>query len=195
VAAAHGLARQLVRNRAERRQLVTDEMEAFDRGLPFADPAVADLERTIIARAFASLPERWQAVLWHTESPTRQVTGTAATAPLDLGFHGLARIPVHQAFADVTGLVAQHGSGTWSATAPVPRGWPGWPRGTQAGQPAHPAPNRPPRGELLRRRHPYLVGMITAATPLAPPTSPAPTTPPVPTPGTRVPAAAPRPTC
>src|SRR6266536_1912398 len=112
VAAAHGLARQLVRNRAEaddvvaetfakildllyrgggpddafrpylltavrraaydrhraeRRQLVTDEMEAFDRGVPFADPAVADLERTMIARAFASLPERWQAVLWHTE--------------------------------------------------------------------------------------------------------------------------------
>jgi RNA polymerase sigma factor (sigma-70 family) len=112
VAAAHGLARQLVRNRAEaddvvaetfakildllhrgggpddafrpylltavrraaydrhraeRRQLVTDEMEAFDRGVPFADPAVADLERTMIARAFASLPERWQAVLWHPE--------------------------------------------------------------------------------------------------------------------------------
>src|SRR6266702_6548141 len=55
------------RHRAERRQLVTDEMETFDRGVPFADPAVADLERTMIARAFASLPERWQAVLWHTE--------------------------------------------------------------------------------------------------------------------------------
>jgi RNA polymerase sigma factor (sigma-70 family) len=55
------------RHRAERRQLVTDEMEAFDRGVPFADPTVADLERTMIARAFASLPERWQAVLWHTE--------------------------------------------------------------------------------------------------------------------------------
>ena len=46
------------RHRAERRQLVTDEMETFDRGVPFADPAVADLERTMIARAFASLPER-----------------------------------------------------------------------------------------------------------------------------------------
>jgi RNA polymerase sigma factor (sigma-70 family) len=55
------------RHRAERRQVVTDEMEAFDPGVPFADPAVADLERTMIARAFASLPERWQAVLWHTE--------------------------------------------------------------------------------------------------------------------------------
>ena len=30
-------------------------------------PAVADLERTMIARAFASLPERWQVVLGHTE--------------------------------------------------------------------------------------------------------------------------------
>src|SRR2546430_1997198 len=55
------------RHRAERRQLVTDEREAFDRGVPSADRAVADLERTMIARAFASLPERWQAVLWHTE--------------------------------------------------------------------------------------------------------------------------------
>jgi RNA polymerase sigma factor (sigma-70 family) len=55
------------RHRAERRQIVTDRLETFDPGVPFADPAVADLERTMIARAFASLPERWQAVLWHTE--------------------------------------------------------------------------------------------------------------------------------
>ncbi len=55
------------RHRAVRRQVVTDEMEAFDPGVPFADPAVADLERIMIARAFASLPERWQTVLWQTE--------------------------------------------------------------------------------------------------------------------------------
>jgi RNA polymerase sigma factor (sigma-70 family) len=35
--------------------------------VPFSDPAVAGLERTLAARAFARLPERWQAVLWHTE--------------------------------------------------------------------------------------------------------------------------------
>ncbi|MGQ0838386.1 sigma-70 family RNA polymerase sigma factor [Actinokineospora sp.] len=35
--------------------------------VPFADTAVAGLERTLAARAFALLPERWQAVLWHTE--------------------------------------------------------------------------------------------------------------------------------
>jgi RNA polymerase sigma factor (sigma-70 family) len=55
------------RHRAERKQVLSDEMEAFDPGVPFADPAVADLERSMVARAFASLPERWQAVLWQTE--------------------------------------------------------------------------------------------------------------------------------
>jgi RNA polymerase sigma factor (sigma-70 family) len=34
---------------------------------PFIDPAVAGLERSLAARAFATLPERWRAVLWHTE--------------------------------------------------------------------------------------------------------------------------------
>ena len=55
------------RGRAERRVQHTDEIEAFDSGAPFADPAVAELERSMIARAFQSLPERWQTVLWHTE--------------------------------------------------------------------------------------------------------------------------------
>ena len=62
--------------------------------------------------------------------PARQVGGTGATAPVDLGFRSPARIPVHQAFADVTGLVAQYGSGAWSAAAPAPVGWP---CGAQAG--------------------------------------------------------------
>src|SRR5699024_4199295 len=31
------------------------------------DPAVAQQENAIVARAFASLPERWLVVLWHTE--------------------------------------------------------------------------------------------------------------------------------
>ena len=34
---------------------------------PFRDTAVAGLERSLAAKAFARLPERWQAVLWHTE--------------------------------------------------------------------------------------------------------------------------------
>jgi len=34
---------------------------------PFRDTAMAGLERSLAAKAFARLPERWQAVLWHTE--------------------------------------------------------------------------------------------------------------------------------
>uniref|UniRef100_UPI000A3FDC87 sigma-70 family RNA polymerase sigma factor n=1 Tax=Nocardiopsis trehalosi TaxID=109329 RepID=UPI000A3FDC87 len=55
------------RTRGERRQVATDDMETFDSGEPFVDPALEGLERSLIARAFLSLPERWQAVLWHTE--------------------------------------------------------------------------------------------------------------------------------
>src|SRR5216683_2209808 len=55
------------RHRTQRRQVTSGDMEAFDPGVPFIDPAVAGLERTMIARAFLSLPKRWQAVLWHTE--------------------------------------------------------------------------------------------------------------------------------
>ncbi|MEO6083128.1 MAG: sigma-70 family RNA polymerase sigma factor [Umezawaea sp.] len=35
--------------------------------VPFSDTAVAGLERSMAARAYAQLPERWQTVLWHTE--------------------------------------------------------------------------------------------------------------------------------
>jgi RNA polymerase sigma factor (sigma-70 family) len=55
------------RYRLEHRQLSTDSLAEFDPGEPFEDPAVAGLEQSMIARAFRSLPERWQAVLWHTE--------------------------------------------------------------------------------------------------------------------------------
>ena len=35
--------------------------------MPFRDTAVEGFESAAAARAFASLPERWQLVLWHTE--------------------------------------------------------------------------------------------------------------------------------
>ncbi|WP_394620693.1 sigma-70 family RNA polymerase sigma factor [Lentzea sp. JNUCC 0626] len=34
--------------------------------VPFRDVAVDDLDQTLAATAFATLPERWQTVLWHT---------------------------------------------------------------------------------------------------------------------------------
>ena len=42
-------------------------MTPFDPGVPFQDTAVAGFESGAAAKAFASLPERWQLVLWHLE--------------------------------------------------------------------------------------------------------------------------------
>ncbi|MEU9126398.1 choice-of-anchor C family protein, partial [Streptomyces sp. NPDC048506] len=50
-----------------RRAMPTPEMEAFAPLLPFEDPVLAALEASLVGRAFAALPERWQTVLWHTE--------------------------------------------------------------------------------------------------------------------------------
>ncbi|GGV16180.1 hypothetical protein GCM10010182_41210 [Actinomadura cremea] len=55
------------RHRADRRVHPTDRIDDLDRGTPFEDPAVRDLERSMVLGAFHSLPERWQTVLWHTE--------------------------------------------------------------------------------------------------------------------------------
>jgi RNA polymerase sigma factor (sigma-70 family) len=58
---------QVDRFRAGSRLHTTDDMDAFDPGVPFRDTAVEGFESAAAARAFASLPERWQLVLWHTE--------------------------------------------------------------------------------------------------------------------------------
>jgi RNA polymerase sigma factor (sigma-70 family) len=55
------------RTRRDRRVEVTDDLTRHDPGVPFVDTAVEGLERSLAARAFARLPERWQLVLWHTE--------------------------------------------------------------------------------------------------------------------------------
>jgi RNA polymerase sigma factor (sigma-70 family) len=53
--------------RAGSRLHTTDDLAPFDPGVPFRDTAVEGFESAAAARAFASLPERWQLVLWHTE--------------------------------------------------------------------------------------------------------------------------------
>ncbi|HEY0487488.1 MAG TPA: sigma-70 family RNA polymerase sigma factor [Mycobacteriales bacterium] len=55
------------RIRRDRRLEVTGDMEPHDPGVPFVDTALEGLERSLAARAFARLPERWQMVLWHLE--------------------------------------------------------------------------------------------------------------------------------
>ena len=55
------------RIRAGARLHPTDDLTPFDPGVPFRDTAIEGFENAAAARAFASLPERWQLVLWHTE--------------------------------------------------------------------------------------------------------------------------------
>lgn len=55
------------RIRSTARLRTTDDLTPFDPGVPFRDTAVEGFESAAAARAFASLPERWQLVLWHTE--------------------------------------------------------------------------------------------------------------------------------
>ncbi len=53
--------------RSNQRLTTTDDLTPFDPGVPFTDTAVAGFEGGAAAKAFASLPERWQLVLWHLE--------------------------------------------------------------------------------------------------------------------------------
>jgi RNA polymerase sigma factor (sigma-70 family) len=55
------------RIRATARLHTTGDLTPYDPGVPFRDSAVEEFESGAAARAFASLPERWQLVLWHTE--------------------------------------------------------------------------------------------------------------------------------
>ncbi|MFG1708763.1 sigma-70 family RNA polymerase sigma factor [Nonomuraea sp. M3C6] len=78
------------RSRVESRQVTTGEIELYDPGLPFVDPALVGLEKSLIARAFLSLPERWRAVLWHTEVERSR---PAEVAPLlGLSANGVAAL-------------------------------------------------------------------------------------------------------
>jgi RNA polymerase sigma factor (sigma-70 family) len=58
------------KTRRDRKLELSDDVETVGGAKvaePFSDTAVAGLERSLAAKAFARLPERWQAVLWHTE--------------------------------------------------------------------------------------------------------------------------------
>ncbi len=53
--------------RATKRATPTDDLTPYDKGEPFQDTVIAGFEGGAAARAYASLPERWQLVLWHLE--------------------------------------------------------------------------------------------------------------------------------
>ncbi|MCC5577187.1 zf-HC2 domain-containing protein [Microtetraspora sp. AC03309] len=49
------------------RRTAAGETDEDALGTPYVDPAYAGLERSLVATAYFSLPERWRMVLWHTE--------------------------------------------------------------------------------------------------------------------------------
>src|SRR6188472_1837250 len=53
--------------RSNQKLTTTGDMTPYDPGVPFTDTAIAGFEGGAAAKAFASLPERWQLVLWHLE--------------------------------------------------------------------------------------------------------------------------------
>jgi RNA polymerase sigma factor (sigma-70 family) len=55
------------RARRDRRLELSEDMARHDQGEPWVDPVEAELDSSLAARAFASLPERWQTVLWYSE--------------------------------------------------------------------------------------------------------------------------------
>jgi RNA polymerase sigma factor (sigma-70 family) len=108
------------RTRSERRLQVTEnigDVTGIDPAatvVPFQDSALAGLERSLAARAFATLPERWQAVLWHLEiegdaaADIAPLFGLTANAVSALGYR--AREGLRQAY------LQEHlasGSGRW----------------------------------------------------------------------------------
>ena len=83
-----------VRRDKDRRVQPTDDVAVLERGTAMAptaeDPALAGFERGVVARAFHSLPERWQAVLWHTE--VENLTPAEIAPILGLTANGVAAL-------------------------------------------------------------------------------------------------------
>ncbi|MBG6085444.1 sigma-70 family RNA polymerase sigma factor [Zhihengliuella flava] len=48
-------------------ELKTDSIELFESGTDHADPVMDGFESQLLGRAFRSLPQQWQLVLWHVE--------------------------------------------------------------------------------------------------------------------------------
>ncbi|VXC36523.1 RNA polymerase subunit sigma-70 [Arthrobacter sp. 9V] len=67
------------RNRKARRMPTAADDAVLDSAVLDSDPVLSHLESSIMAKAFKSLPERWQAVLWHLDIEGLK---PAAAAPL-----------------------------------------------------------------------------------------------------------------
>ena len=93
------------RIRAVSRTRPTDDLSAYDTGEELQDTVVAGFESGTAARAFQSLPERWQLVLWHLEvegqkpAEVAPLLGISANSVSALGYR--AREGLRQAFVSM----------------------------------------------------------------------------------------------
>ena len=60
------------RAKMRKRDTPTDDIAAIDKSVPFGNGAVDGFERDLIQKAFATLPQRWQKVLWHLDVDGRK---------------------------------------------------------------------------------------------------------------------------
>ncbi len=95
-----------------------DDFTPFDRGVPFRDTAVEGFENQAAARAFATLPERWQLVLWHTEvegqkpADVAKLLGMSANSVSALAYR--AREGLRQAFLNMHAQDAEDDACAWT---------------------------------------------------------------------------------
>jgi len=104
--------------RGAKRLRPVDDFAPFDDGVPFRDTAVEGFENQAAARAFASLPERWQLVLWHTEvegqkpADVAQLLGMSANSVSALAYR--AREGLRQAFLNMHAQDAEDDACAWT---------------------------------------------------------------------------------
>ncbi|MET9316189.1 sigma-70 family RNA polymerase sigma factor [Kribbella sp. NPDC003505] len=101
------------RIRSGKKVQTTDDIASYEREPEtFDDPTVTGFESGAAAKAFASLPERWQAVLWHTEvegekpaaiAPLLGLTANGVSALAYRAREGLRQAYLQQHLADVGG--------------------------------------------------------------------------------------------
>ncbi|HEX7739892.1 MAG TPA: sigma-70 family RNA polymerase sigma factor [Marmoricola sp.] len=103
------------RIRSQARATPTDDIAALDQGEPFNDTAVSAFENGAAARAFKSLPERWQMVLWHLEVERQKpadiapLLGMSPNAVAALAYR--AREGLRQAFVTMHASDGAHAAG------------------------------------------------------------------------------------
>src|SRR5665648_595819 len=84
----------MTRIEGTRRVQTTDDMATFEAAIgpveSTEEPTLAGFERSVVSRAYKSLPERWQAVLWYTE--VENLTAAEIAPVLGLTANGVAAL-------------------------------------------------------------------------------------------------------